>query len=52
MKVKEILQIVVETITGRKCSRCKHKRYYGCKSEKYEECCTHIFPIGFERKDG
>ena len=43
------LQIIVETITGRKCGKCKH---YGIGNDACVECNRRIFPIGWERKGG
>ena len=48
MKVKifNLLQIFAETITGRKCEKCKH-----CHGDDHcVECNRRIYPIGWERK--
>jgi hypothetical protein len=48
-KIFNFLQILLETITGRKCSKCKHYDN-GIGNNACVECNRKIFPIGWERK--
>ena len=51
MKIKRIIQKVVEFLTNRKCENCKHNKGITCCSPKGWECGKSIFPIGFEKKE-
>ena len=46
-----ICQIVVEKITGRTCGKCIHNKLgIVCTSQRYEDCISSIYPVGFERR--
>lgn len=50
MKLKYIMQIIAENITGKRCENCKHNRNGICRHPKSSECCKHIFPVHWEKK--
>lgn len=52
MKIKFILQKIIETITGKQCKKCKHHNGWFCDSKKHTECSMRIFPVGWEKKGG
>lgn len=51
MSIKRKIQIIVETLMGRKCENCKHYKGFFCKSPKFTKCIPSIFPIGWEKKE-
>lgn len=51
-KFKRLLAILVETITGRRCERCKHYSGGACahpSDKMYKACGERIYPCGFEK---
>lgn len=51
MSLKRKVQIIVETLTGRKCENCKYNSGIFCKSPKDKKCISSIYPIGYEPKE-
>lgn len=53
MKIKTILQVVVEFLTNKKCKNCKYNKgiFNGCMSPKNQKCVSSIFPVGYEPKE-
>ena len=51
--MRKLLQIIIEKITGKTCDKCKHCiNGISCDNfARYEECCTKIYPVGFEPKE-
>ena len=51
--MRKLLQIIIEKITGKICDKCKHCiNGISCDNlAQYEECCTKLYPIGFESKE-
>jgi hypothetical protein len=47
---RDLAEIIIEKVTFRKCSKCKHNRGIICMSPKYEECVSRLFPVSFEKK--
>lgn len=50
MKLRFIMEKVVETITNKHCRNCKHNKEIYCTSPKRYECISSIFPKGYEPK--
>lgn len=51
--MRELLQIIIEKITGKTCDKCKHC-INGISCDNFarcEECCTKLYPVGFEPKE-
>lgn len=56
MTIKQNLQLLVEDITGKKCSNCKYSKktdfgWYLCANEKVRECTERIYPKYWEKKE-
>ncbi len=51
--MRKLLQIIIEKITGKTCDKCKHCiDGISCDNyQRYCECVTSIFPVGFEPKE-
>lgn len=51
--MRKLLQIIIEKITGKTCDKCKHCiNGISCDNfARYEECCTRLYPVGFEPKE-
>ncbi len=49
--MKKILQVIVEKITGKKCSKCAWNNGMVCTINviKYAECVSSIFPKHFKK---
>lgn len=50
MKLRSVIETVVETLTNRHCKNCKHNTGMFCESPKHDECISSIFPKGYEPK--
>ena len=52
MKINFLLRVIVENLTGRKCSKCKH--FIGGVScdnlTPYADCSGKIYPVGFKKR--
>lgn len=51
MKLRDILQIIIEALSGKTCDKCKHNVNGLCTYDKYSDCVDSIYPKGFEAKD-
>lgn len=56
MTVKQHMQVLVENITGRKCSNCKYNKktelgWSLCSNEKVIECTERIYPKYWAKKE-
>ena len=51
MKLRSVIETVVETLTNRHCKNCKHNTGMFCESPKHDECISSIFPKGYEPKE-
>lgn len=49
----EILQIIIEKLTGKTCDKCKHCiNGVSCDNvTRYADCVSKVFPVGYEPKD-
>ena len=52
MKIKNILEIIIEKITFRNCNKCKYNNMIICtrNDKKGNDCRNSIFPCGFKKK--
>ena len=51
MKIKGIFEIIIETLTNKKCKNCKYNKGLFCVSPKRDLCISSIFPKGYEPKE-
>lgn len=49
-RLKYWAEILLETITGKTCDKCKYKMGIGCSSPRHSQCINSIYPKGFERR--
>ena len=49
-RLKYWAEILIETITGKNCDKCKYKMGVECSSPRHSQCINSIYPKGFERR--
>lgn len=51
MRLRRILEVIIEIITNRHCGKCKYNEGMHCSSPKRTECISSVFPKGYEPKE-
>ena len=50
MRLRRIVEVIIETITNKHCEKCKYNEGMFCSSPKRAECISSVFPKGYEPK--
>lgn len=51
-KIKNMIGLLVEIISGRRCKRCRYNGGFFCKrlDSKGDKCREKLYPYGYERR--